>query len=110
MEAANHNLTSCQAECSALSRQLEDAILVDKAYPVEGKNEKARKAAEDKMLAVNEENNLLRSQLGQMTNSLEKSIQNEERLVSNFFIINLRTIHLIVHCSNTYFVALIFYL
>ena len=79
LEAANHNLTSCQAECSALSRQLEDAILIDKAYPVEGKNEKARKAAEDKMLAVNEENNLLRSQLGQMTSSLEKSIQNEEK-------------------------------
>ena len=97
LEAANHNLTSCQAECSALSRQLEDAIRIDKAYPVDGKNEKARKAAEDKMLAVNEENNLLRSQLSQMTSSLEKSIQNEERLVSNFLIINLRTNHLLIH-------------
>ncbi|KAI6653656.1 hypothetical protein LOD99_3551 [Oopsacas minuta] len=79
LESANHNLTSSQAECLTLSRQLEDAILVDRSYPVEGKNEKARKAAEDKVLAVNEENNMLRSQLDKMTVNLEKSIQEKDR-------------------------------
>ena len=63
----------------SLSRQLEDAILVDRSYPVEGKTEKARKAAENKVIAVNEDNIMLRSQLGQLTSSLEKSIQEKER-------------------------------
>ena len=70
---------SSQAECATLSRQLEDAILVDRSYPVENKSDRARKAAEDKVLAGNEENTMLRSQLSQLTSNLEKSIQERER-------------------------------
>ena len=75
----------------SLSRQLEDAILVDRSYPVEGKSEKARKAAEEKVLAVNEENIMLRSQQGQLTSNLEKSIQEKERYY-NIFLTNLTII------------------
>ena len=75
----------------SLSRQLEDAILVDRSYPIEGKSEKARKAAEEKVIAVNEENIMLRSQQGQLTSNLEKSIQEKERYY-NIFLTNLTII------------------
>ena len=81
LEAAHHSLTSSQAECLSLTRQLEDAILVDSTYAAKGKGDKARKAAEEKLKLSIEENQMVKSQLGQVTASLEQAVREKERCV-----------------------------